>query len=130
MNSVSVCHTKLTPLLWNEFPITHSFTDVICEIEVQIRTKRLSLNLVSEDTLKRHKVIDELHKKGLSDKEIADVLNASNIKTPTGLNYYQELVFVTRRKMRLREKRTEDLELTLGKVNFFLADKTSDKDDL
>jgi len=39
----------------------------------------------------------------MSDQQIADYLNDKNIKTPTGLSYYPELVFVTRRKIAIRE---------------------------
>jgi len=51
----------------------------------------------------RHDFIMSLHREGMSDQQIADYLNDKNIKTPTGLSYYPELVFVTRRKIAIRE---------------------------
>ncbi len=118
-----MCHSKLSPLLWNEFPITHYVSDVLCVFEVQICTRRLSLNQLTDDTVDRHRLIEELHSKGHSDKEIAKVLNAKNIKTPRGLKYYQELVFVTRRKIRLRQERSKDLEVKIGKIDFYLINQ-------
>ena len=75
---------------------------------------------MTDITVDRHEIIDDLHNKGLSDKEISEFLNANNIKTPRGLKYYQELVFATRRKRRLREERIKDTEVTVGKINFYL----------
>jgi hypothetical protein len=63
---------------------------------------------LTDGTVDRHRLIEELHSKGYSDKEIAKVLNAKNIKTPRGLKYYQELVFVTRRKIRFCIEVTPD----------------------
>jgi hypothetical protein len=53
----------------------------------------------------RHQIIESLYRSGLSDKQIASELNQRGIKTPSGKDYYYELVFVTRRKLRLRKER-------------------------
>jgi hypothetical protein len=67
-------------------------------------------------------LIDQLHDEGLEDKEIAKFMNLCGITTPKGLSYYQELVFVTRRKMQLRKIRREMDLKTIGNIKFFIND--------
>lgn len=55
---------------------------------------------------------------GLSDTEIAEFLNKNNIKSPRGRKYYSELVFVTRRKLKLRELRKQEARFELENLSF------------
>jgi hypothetical protein len=65
----------------------------------------------------------DLHSRGLTDKEIAEVMNGRGISTPTGLAYYPQLVSVTRRKIGLRKLRRESREVQVGVPSLFV-DKT------
>lgn len=120
---MEVCYTKTTPLRWNKFPITHSVSDVSLEFWIKLTTKILSLNLISDERVQKHNLIIQLHNNGLDDESIARYLNEKGIKTPRGLDYYRELVFVTRRKLMLREKRKTSTEYKLGKLGFVIKEK-------
>ena len=82
-----------------------SFKAVLLRFEAEIVTRQLSLNVLPEARQERHQLIDSLFRSGLSDKQIASELNRLGLKTPSGKDYYYDLVFVTRRKMRLRTER-------------------------
>ena len=84
--------------------MTH-FEAVVLRFEVEIVTRQLSLNVIPEGRQERHQIIELLYRSGLSDKQIASELKQRGIKTPSGKDYYYDLVFVTRRKMRLRQER-------------------------
>ncbi len=101
--------------------MTHQAMDVVLVFDVCVRTRNLSLNLISEERLGRHSLIEQLRDEGLDDKEIAQFLNLCGVKTPTGLSYYQELVFVTRRKIRMRNERTREKIVEIGKLNFYIS---------
>ncbi len=60
----------------------------------------------------------QLHKDGLSDAEIANFMNNNGITSPRGLNYYSELIFVTRRKIKLRNKRKSETTVKLENLSF------------
>jgi hypothetical protein len=77
---------------------------VVLRFEVEIVTRQLSLSVIPEGRQERHQIIESLYSSGLNDKYIASELNQRGIKTPSGKDYYYELVFVTRRKMRLRKE--------------------------
>jgi hypothetical protein len=79
------------------------------------------LNLVPDDRLDRHALILDLHGRGLTDKEIAEELNGRGVSTPTGLAYYPQLVFVTRRKIGLRKYRQENVVQEIGTPAIFLG---------
>ncbi len=81
------------------------FEAVVLRFEIEIVTRQLSLNLIPERRQERHQLIDMLYRSGFSDKQISSELNRRGIKTPSGKDYYYELVFVTRRKLRLRKER-------------------------
>jgi len=83
----------------------------------------LSLNLISESRVEKHNLILQLHESGLDDAEIAKYLNQRNIKTPRGRDYYRELVFVTRRKLKLRNERKMETTIELGKLVFLINKK-------
>ena len=100
--------------------MTYKATDVVLAFDVTLKTRTLSLNLLSDGRMERHLLIDQLHEEGLLDKEIASFLNLAGITTPSGLPYYSELVFMTRRKVRLRRERKNSNVLLIGKPNFYL----------
>lgn len=100
--------------------MTYEASDVVLAFDVIVKTRSLSLNLIPDERVERHKLIVQLHESGLDDREIAEFLNHCGIKTPTGRTYYQELVFVTRRKIRLRGTRQTGDVMTIQNVKFFL----------
>ena len=100
--------------------MTHQAKDVVLAFDVSVRTRTLSLNLLPDGRMERHWLIEQLHEEGLLDKEIADFLNLAGITTPSGLPYYSELVFVTRRKSRLRSERKKEMAMQVGELRFYL----------
>jgi hypothetical protein len=84
--------------------MTYEASDVVLAFDVLLKTRSLSLNLIPDERVERHKLIVQLHESGLDDSEIAEFLNLRGIKTPTGRTYYRELVFVTRRKVTLKRR--------------------------
>ena len=93
---------------------------VTLSFKAELRTRQLSLNILPEGREERHEVIHSLYESGLNDRQIADRLNASGMLTPKGLNYYPELVFVTRRKSANRMKRSADARIVVSEIAFFL----------
>jgi hypothetical protein len=104
--------------------MTHKATDVVLAFDVTLNTRSLSLNQLPDGRIERHQLIEQLHEEGLLDKEIANFLNLAGITTPSGLPYYSELVFMTRRKMRLRSERQQERKISIGKLSFYLNTKT------
>ena len=100
--------------------MTHSWQNVIVFVDATVETRVLSLNVISEGSIERHAIINRLCEQGLSDARIAEELNNIGMFTPTGLEYYSELVFVTRRKYSLRQLRKKDHNLTIRNVQFFI----------
>ena len=89
--------------------VTHSF-------KAELRTRQLSLNILPEGREERHEVIHSLYESGLNDRQIADQLNNLGMLSPKGLNYYPELVFVTRRKFGNRKMRSADARVVVSEI--------------
>lgn len=90
-------------------------------VDATVETRGLSLNVIAERNKERHAIINRLYEEGLSDARIAEELNNIGIRTPKGLEYYSELVFVTRRKYSLRQLRKKEHDLTIHNVQFFIS---------
>jgi hypothetical protein len=103
---------------WSKFAITHLDPGVVLCFTVEFATRQLSLNLIPQRQQERHNLIAKLHESGLSDKEIASELNRRGVLTPTGKAYYAELVFVTRRKLKMRSERHSLPQLTVSEIHF------------
>jgi hypothetical protein len=100
--------------------MTYEASDVVLAFDVILKTRSLSLNLLPDGRMERHWLIQQLHEDGLLDKEIANFLNLAGITTPSGLPYYSELVYVTRRKLRLRSERVKEKEIKISGLRFYL----------
>ena len=98
---------------WNNFRIVFS---------VDILTKELSYDTISPKRNQLRDVLIGLHEKGLNSREIADYLNAHNIRTRTGKAWYHELVWVTINKWKKRHKRLGHREVTIGEVSIDLGE--------
>jgi len=96
---------------------------VTLSFKAELRTRQLSLNILPEGREERHELIHSLYESGLNDRQIADQLNHLGIQTPKGLNYYPELVFVTRRKFGNRKIRSSDARVVISEISFFLKKK-------
>lgn len=83
----------------------------------------LSLNFLSQERTYRLSLIQSLNQKGMSDKEISKYLNENSIKTPRNLNYYPELVFVTRKKLEKRNVRVQDTQIELSNLQVYAKNK-------
>lgn len=112
------CHTKLIPLRWSSFPITHTWKDLVLTFELTVSTRSLSLNYISEERESRFELIESLFGQGYSDKQISKILNEKNILTPRGKQYYYELVYVTRKK--LQKRKIREIEKSISLSNFRL----------
>jgi hypothetical protein len=108
---------------WNRFPITYSAERVSLCFSASVITRRLSLNLIPDERTLRLELIEQLHSKGFKDKEIAEHLNSCGLRTPHGKSYYQELVFMTRRKFRLRRERQNAFpDIRVDEISFLIND--------
>jgi hypothetical protein len=102
----------------NKFPILFSASDLVLFFEVEITSKALSIPVISSDRQDRLELIQQLHEEGTTDAEIAEYMNERNLKTPTGKQYYSELVWVTRKKFLKRNLRKLDFTYKLKKLMF------------
>ena len=69
-----------------------------------------------EPRLIRLHLIDDLHQKGLSSREIADHLNLGGFLTPRGGSYSPKLVWITLKKFDLRKERIKDTTYTIDGI--------------
>ena len=68
-------------------------------------TRQLSLNFLADARQYRHDLIRQMVAERLTNHQIADALNNLGIKTPSGNQYYAELVGATWSKLRKRDAR-------------------------
>jgi len=115
---------KLIPFDLNQFPLDRSWKDVVVKFDVSVTSQSLSLKQIKDGYEYRHEIIMRLHDEGFSDREISEHLNDQNILTPTGLEYYPKLVWVTRKKFRDREDRKSEYDIQIGPMSFYLRRKT------
>ena len=73
-----------------------------------------------EDT---HNLINQLHEKGMGNKEISNYLNSHKMKTPTGKEYTQQLIGIYFYKSRKIDRRLKHSELKLTKIRFWVYDQ-------
>jgi len=71
---------------------------------------------ISEEQDYRHKLIMDLHNQGLNDKKISEYLNSNAIKSPSGKQYYPQLVFGTRKKKLIRESLKSNTSVSLENI--------------
>ena len=96
-------------LLWNKFRITYSDYKLFVNFNVTINTNKLSVFRIRNERLKRLELIYNLHKKGLSNKEISEYLNNKNLKTFRTNNIYTpKLIWMTLKKYKIRLLRNKD----------------------
>ena len=96
-------------LRWNKFRITYSDYKLFVNFNVKIETNRLSVFRIRSERLKRLELIYDLHKKGLTNKQISEYLNNKNLKTfRTNDIYTPKLIWMTLKKYKIRLLRNND----------------------
>ena len=102
---------------WNRFRcIKFDPREYFLGVDVTIRTRLLSLPELSADRLERLHLIDDLHQKGLTNRDIADYLNERGMRSPRGGFYSPKLVWVTLKKFLLRKERMKDTTYTVDRI--------------
>jgi len=90
------------------------------KFDVNLVTRILSLNFLSESRTNRLELIEKLHNEGLTDRQISEYLNERGMKTPRNKEYYPELVFVTRMKMSMRIQRKSYKTWVLENIKIYI----------
>ena len=96
---------------------------MVLTFQVTVTTKGLSLKFLSKDKSDRLHLIESLFDSGYTDKQIAEILNERKILSPRGEKYYSELVFVTRRKFRMRKERGKEKDCIVSNIKIHLSMK-------
>lgn len=87
-------------------------------------TRQLSLNFLSDSREYRHALMRQMVSERFTNKQIADVYNRLGIRTPSGKEYYAELVGATWSKLKKR-----DVRKTTNTIKFIEIELYRDKDD-
>jgi len=99
--------------------INYSIDDLLLGVDVTVITRTLTLDELSEKYTSRLDLILKLSNQGLSNKEISDYLNTNGIRPPRTKEYTSKLIWVTLKKIRQREERTNDTKVVFGKPSFY-----------
>ena len=94
----------------------------IIAFDVNFTTQVLTKFKQSKRFKEIHKLINQLHKEGMGNKEISNYLNSNNIKTPTGKDYTRQLIGMYFYKSRKIERRLKHSELKLTNIRFWVSD--------
>ena len=106
---MEIPHNQNIQSRWNKFRITYSDYKLFVNFNVKIETNRLGVFRIRNERLKRLELIYNLHKKGLSNKEISEHLNKNNLKTFRSNNVYTpKLIWITLKKYKIRLSRNKD----------------------
>ena len=104
-------------LRWSRFRYTkHDLSRCFLGVDVTVTTRTLTIDHLSDSRLYRLHLIDDLHQKGLTNRDIADYLNERGMRSPRGGFYSPKLVWVTLKKFRLRKERMKDTTYTVGRM--------------
>ena len=96
-------------LQWNRFKSTIFEYKFYFRFQIVIQTNKLGVFRIGNERLKRLELIYNLHKKGLSNKEISEHLNKNNLKTFRSNNVYTpKLIWMTLKKFKNRLMRNKD----------------------
>ena len=84
-------------------------------VDVTVLTRTLTLTELSEKYTSRLDLILKLSNQGLSNQEVSDYLNTNGIRPLRTKEYTSKLIWVTLKKIRQREERTNDTKVVFGK---------------
>ena len=113
-----IYYSKSIPLQWNEFKGTH----IEFRNQLLILTSKFTEDWINDKNSYRLELIFNLHKRGLSNREITNYLILLGIKKRnTRTNYTVKDVYMCIKKLKLREERLNKIEYVLGEwvVNYF-----------
>ena len=107
-------------LRWNKFRITYSDYKLFVNFNFKIETNRLGVFLIRNESFNRLELIYDLHKQGLSNKEISEYLNNKNLKTFRTNNIYTpKLIWMTLKKYKIRLLRNKDNIIQIKECLYF-----------
>ena len=96
-------------LQWNRFKSTIFEYKFYFRFQIIIQTNKLGVFRIGNERLKRLDLIYNLHKKGLTNKEICEYLSSNKLKTiRTKKEYTPKLVWGTIQKYKKRLQRNKD----------------------
>ena len=96
----------------NEFKVTY----IEFRNQLIITTSKFTEDYINDQNSFRLELIYKLYERGLSNREITDVLNIYGIKKRnTKTNYTVKDVWVCLKKLKLRKERLSKIEYVLGK---------------
>lgn len=90
-------------------------------------TRQLSLNFLSDSRQYRHDLIRQMVAERFTNQQIADVFNRLGMKTPSGKQYYAQLVGATVSKLRKRDVRKATNTIKFMEMTLFLSEDSSDE---
>ena len=100
---------KLIRLQWNRFKSTIFEYKFYFRFQIVIQTNKLGVFRIGNERLKRLDLIYNLHKNGLTNKEICEYLSFKKLKTlRTKKEYTPKLVWGTIQKYKKRLQRNKD----------------------
>tara|TARA_Y100000991_G_scaffold200154_1_gene172348 strand:+ start:52 stop:441 length:390 start_codon:yes stop_codon:yes gene_type:complete len=103
-----------SPSQWNKFRNTYYDYKLFFNLKVLIRTNRLGVFRIGNERLKRLELNYNLHKNGLSNKDICEYLSLRKLKTfRTQKEYTPKLIWGTIQKYKKRLQRNKDKILFL-----------------
>lgn len=90
-------------------------------------TRQLSLNFLSDSRQYRHDLIRQMVAERFTNQQMADVFNRLGMKTPSGKQYYAQLVGATVSKLRKRDVRKATNTIKFMEITLFLSEDSSDE---
>ena len=92
-------------------------------------TRQLSLNFLSDSRQYRHDLMRQMVAERFTNQQVADGFNRLGIKTPSGKQYYAELVGATWSKLKKRDMRkaTNTIKFIEMMIYRGVADESEDK---
>lgn len=108
-------YRKPSGLRSNDHSVTEKETLFGLCLEIQILTKKLSLNYINNTHSERHQLMMDLDSRGWSSKQISTLLNQHQILKPrTQTPYTQKDVWMSLMKLKKRENRKTDTVVSVG----------------
>ena len=94
-----------------------------CLVELCLETRTLSFDTIPDKRVVRRDLILHLNNLGLRNDEIADFLNAKDIKKPRGTTYQTKDIWSAIKKWNDRDERLNDTTIISLKVHSVLLVK-------
>lgn len=100
---------KFIPLRWSSLHYTlNSGASVALRVKCEIFTRALTIPYLDPKRVRRLELLTELHNQGVSDRQISNLFNFVDLRTPQGKPYSPNNIWMTREKWNLRKIREND----------------------